>query len=74
MNSRIFAIVVESMLVMGVGIYLTLLGYRMVGKRPGEDLLYDQKMEKACPKLKIFGPIIVGGGILIGISQLLQNP
>ena len=74
MNGQTFANVIEALIPVGFGIWMTLLGHRLVGKRPGEDLLYDQKLDKICPKLKIIGPVLVLIGILFAIIHLLQAP
>ena len=49
---------VDGLIPLAAGIYATLLGMRKVGKRPGVDAAYDEKMAKLEKPLKILGPFV----------------
>jgi hypothetical protein len=53
------------------GIYATLLGHRIVGKKPGEDLRYDQWHERFGPMFRILGPFMVIFGIFLAIKGIV---
>jgi hypothetical protein len=55
-------------LVLG-GVYVTLLGYRIIGKKRGLDLDYDLRMNKARGTPRFCGPLL----IVIGIVMVLFN-
>jgi len=50
------------------GTLATLYGFRKIGKKPGEDKSYDEKMKKLEKPLKILGPIV----LLFGLFELAR--
>jgi hypothetical protein len=42
-----------------LGIYFTLVGFRVVGKKPGESIKYDEWYRRFGKLLKIVGPFII---------------
>jgi len=46
------------------GVYVTLLGYGIVGKKPGLDLDYDIKMNKSRGALRICGPLLIVSAVV----------
>jgi hypothetical protein len=52
------------------GIYGALLGFRVVGKRPGQDARYDERLGKYGHLLKILGPLVALYGIFLALSGL----
>lgn len=47
-----------------VGVYFTLLGFRLVGRKDGQSPVYDAKMKKVALLFKICGPILIVISIL----------
>jgi hypothetical protein len=74
MDAQTLATLVEAMIPIGAGVHFTLLGYRIIGKKPGVDPDADPKRKAALDKLKIFGPILVFGGGIFTMIQLLRRP
>ncbi len=46
------------------GIFATLLGFRKIGKKPGQDVSYDEKMKKLEKPLKILGSLVFFFGLI----------
>ena len=53
------------------GIYITLLGFRKVGKRPGEDLRYDEWHARFETTYKVLGPLLVVFGLFLAVRGLI---
>lgn len=53
------------------GLYGTLIGFRYVGKRPGESDAYDRMHATFGRRLRIFGPFVMLFGITLAASSLL---
>ncbi len=59
---------VEGGLPVAMGLYVTLLGFRTLGKRPGESPMYDQWYERFGSTLQVLGPLV----FLFGIYQMTR--
>jgi hypothetical protein len=55
----------------GMGLFITLIAFRVIGKRPGEDPNYDQKLKKWGWVLKIGGIIEIVHAIVYAIEKLV---
>ncbi len=67
MRPEAMATIIESAIPLLGGIYATLLGFRVVGKKPLESLEYDRWHERFGPMLRVLGPLVV----LFGVFQLV---
>ena len=65
MDSYQVACVIEGLLPTIGGVFATLLGHRKIGKKPGEDPRYDEKVAQVLPTLKVLGPIIFLFGLYL---------
>ena len=65
MDSYQVACIVEGLIPTLGGVFATLLGHRKIGKKPGEDSRYDEKVAQVLPVLKILGPIISVFGLYL---------
>jgi len=54
------------------GLYVTLLGFRVVGKKPGESLQYDEWHRKHGGKLKVLGPLVALFGLFFTVLGILR--
>jgi hypothetical protein len=52
------------------GVVATLLGFRVIGKKPGVDPAYDEKHRRYIQWLKIGGPLLVLFGIAMSARAL----
>jgi len=50
---------VEGVLVLLLGVYTILIGYRVLGKKPGEEMKYDEWYRRFGKIFKIGGPLII---------------
>jgi hypothetical protein len=69
MSPKLIAALVDSGIPFCAGIYCTLLGYRIVGKKPGEDAKFDAWYARFGGFMKIGGPFL----IVFGIFQFLRE-
>jgi hypothetical protein len=69
MNPNIVAGIIEGFIPLSLGVYFTLVGHRLLGKKAGKDYRYDQWHEKFCPMMKVLGPIVA----LFGVFMILRN-
>jgi len=72
MSAEVTGALINGLIGVALGIWVTLLGHGLAGKKPGQDLAYDQKMEKIRPIAKVLGPIIIVGGVAFFVVRLLQ--
>lgn len=70
MTTREIIALVEGGIPFFAGLYATLIGFRKIGKQPGEDPAYDAKYEKFVKHLKWLGPFLMAWGIIYGIMKL----
>jgi hypothetical protein len=54
------------------GIYMTLLAYRVVGKKPGESPRYDEWHAKCAGMLKVLGPLVTLSGVFFAVQGILR--
>ncbi len=52
------------------GIYTTLLGFRVIGKMPGESLQYDQWLAGHERRFKLQGPLLMVFGIFLAVRGI----
>lgn len=69
MRPEVIAALVDAGIPLLAGLYVTLLGHRIVGKRPGESMDYDLWFERYGAKFKAFGPLI----FLFGLFRIAQT-
>ena len=55
---------IGALVMLVVGATMTLLGFRMIGKKPGEDPEYDSQYEDYVRHLKWLGPILLAIALL----------
>jgi len=70
MDPRTTYTLISGAIMVLAGVYGTLLGRRVVGKKPGEDAEYDRKFEKRLKWLKWGGPLIIVLGVIITAIKL----
>jgi hypothetical protein len=54
------------------GLYATLLGFRVVGKKPGADPKFDELHRQKLEWLKWGGPLVMAIGVALGVVELLR--
>lgn len=69
MDPNILAGIIEGFIPLSLGVYFTLVGHRLLGKKPGADFRYDQWHEKFGSMMKVLGPIVA----LFGVFMILRN-
>jgi hypothetical protein len=52
------------------GLYAALLGYRKIGKRPGEDLALDVRLARYGRLLRVLGPLVM----ILSALMLAKRP
>jgi hypothetical protein len=52
------------------GFYITLVGFRVLGKKPGENPRYDTHMKKWGRWLRIGGPVLMVLSVLFGLLKV----
>src|SRR5262245_33758855 len=70
MTPEFFARLVEGSIPLIGGVYGCLLGYRIVGKKPGVNLKYDEWHRRYGKLFQICGPLL----ILFGLSRIMCVP
>ncbi len=60
-----------TLLTMG-GIWVTLLGFRKIGKRPGEDINYDIRFTAHETMFRRSGPILIACGLFLAIRAVIS--
>jgi hypothetical protein len=55
------------------GVWITLLGYRVVGYKPGENVAADRWSAKNGWLFRIGGPILIIGSLSLGVLHLLRT-
>jgi hypothetical protein len=69
MTEQMFGGTVDALIPLLAGVYATLLGFRVVGKRPGVDPKYDAKMNRSAGMMQLLGPVLV----LFGAYRFLST-
>ena len=57
---------VEALLPFFGGLYITLVGYRVLGKKPGQNPAYDAHMRKWGRWWRVGGLVLMAGSLLLG--------
>lgn len=65
MTAELIGVIVDKGIMLLAGVYFTLLGFRLVGKKKGQSVEYDAKMAKVAPFFKICGPLLVAISLLL---------
>jgi hypothetical protein len=73
MSPHVIATLVEAVIPIGGGLYGTLLGLRVIGKKPGVDPNYDLRMNKVSGILQICGPLMIVFGIVMAAVNLARK-
>jgi hypothetical protein len=71
-NAHQFAGLVESLIPIAGGVYVTLLAYRKVGKQEGEDARWDDWHDRYGSLMRIVGPLCVGFGLFL-VAMALRS-
>jgi hypothetical protein len=72
MQAKLIAIWLTRGIAILVGLYSTLLGYRLLGRKPGENLKYDLYMQKYGNLFKIGGLATMTLGLAEAIYRTIQ--
>lgn len=73
MSSEMIATLVDGAIPICVGIYCTLLGFRILGKKPGESQKYDQWYGRFGKHFKWLGPLIALFWVVKTISSIVSG-
>jgi hypothetical protein len=73
MTAGQMATIIEAGIGVLIGLYASLLGHRVVGKKPGESPDYDKWHEAWGGTLKALGPVIAACSALTGAIMLLNG-
>ena len=71
MSADMFGMLIDKGIPFAGGIYMTLLGFRIIGKKPGESDLYDNRLKMAAPILKVCGPLLIVTALLQILLRLM---
>jgi hypothetical protein len=52
------------------GLYVTLLGYRVIGTPPGQNPKVDAHRAKWGPFYRVAGPVLIAGGVVLGLIRV----
>jgi hypothetical protein len=74
MDPKIFASVVEGGIPFSGGLFGTLLAYRVIGKKLGEDASYDELHQKYWTWFRWGGPLLMAFGVFQVIAGVLMHP
>ena len=74
MSPQLFGALVDCAIPFFGGFYATLLGYRKVGKRPGEDARYDAWHDRYGRLFRILGPFLVAFAVVRLLYAVLVHP
>jgi hypothetical protein len=64
MTSREIAAIVDAGIPFLGGLICTLYGFRVIGKKPGEDRAYDERFQKYLKHLRWLGPVLVAWSLI----------
>jgi hypothetical protein len=70
MNPELTSILIKSGIGLLVGVYVTLLGSRLVGHKPGKSLTYDAWFARNGWWFRVGGPIIIVGNLAFAMYEL----
>jgi hypothetical protein len=70
MRPEALAALVEGAIPVFGGVYAALLGFRVIGKKPGQDARYDERLGKYGGLLKIGGPLLAFYGVFFALYGL----
>lgn len=71
MTSEVLASLVDAAIPFFAGIYATLFGYRILGKKPGQSLQHDEWHQKYGRMFKTLGPFLILFGVFRVTMELL---
>jgi hypothetical protein len=57
----------------GGGLYAVLLGFRVVGRRPGQNLAYDRCHGRYATTFKVSGALMMAVGIVLAAMSFLKH-
>lgn len=72
-SAELFALVVDKAIAFLVFLYLTLLGFRVVGKKPGESARYDDWHNRYGRHMKWLGPVVMTIDVLLLIFEVARR-
>ena len=72
MNPTLLTVLIENGVLVVVGIWLTLLGYRIVGHKPGANPTNDAWFKKHGWMFRWGGPVMIVGNLLVAVSRLAK--
>lgn len=72
MSPQILAALTTAAIPLLAGIYFTLVAYRILGKKPGQDFHYDQWHARYGNVLKIMAPGLVLFGLYLGTTNVIR--
>jgi hypothetical protein len=73
MTSDVIAVLVDKGITVFAGLFFTLMGFRIVGKKPGESASYDEHMSKFGRLYRIVGPMLIIIGVVLAVVQLSSH-
>lgn len=72
MPANVLGDVVNFGLMVLAGLYITLLGFRVVGTRPGLNPQVDAYRARWGPVYRIVGPLLIVVGLFLGLTRLFR--
>ena len=73
MRAEQIGALVDGAIPFAAGLYATLLGYRVLGKKPGESPQYDEWHRKHGGKFRVLGLLTLLTGLLYAMIRLLRT-
>ncbi len=70
MNPSVLTILIENGLMVIVAVYITLLGYRVVGHKPGTNLTADAWFKRHGWLFRLGGPVLIVGNLFFVVYKL----
>lgn len=70
MDPKLFAALVDGGIPFFGGLYITLLGFRVAGRKPGESPKYDDWHERHGGLLQVLGPLLMLFGAWLAANNL----
>jgi hypothetical protein len=74
MNSDFLASIIEALLVSVAGVFLTLAGFGIIGRKQPLDILDEYRFRRSKHACRVGGLILIGAGIIVAISRFAFPP
>jgi hypothetical protein len=74
MTADLVGALITAAITLALGVYAALLGYRVIGPKPGADEKHDRWSERYGQLFRFVGPVLIAVGVVLGIVAFVRYP